>query len=118
MILRNNRAIGGNRSSYGGYGAGGGVAIEAEVNADIPVTMEDTLFENNQALGGGGGDRGGLALGGGIFAYNAYIVMTDVIVRNNRQTWRHWRWIRCRPAGGCFRWGNSQIDRLTLIVFR
>ena len=41
------------------------------------------LIENNQALGGDGGDRGGVALGGGVFAYNGYIDMTDVIIRNN-----------------------------------
>jgi hypothetical protein len=84
MILRNNRAIGGNRdNTYGGFGAGGGIAIEAGVNANIPVSMDDMLFENNQVLGGSGGVRGGVALGGGIFAYNGYIELTDAIIRNN-----------------------------------
>ncbi len=84
MILRNNQAIGGTRNeSFGGDGTGGGVAIEAEVNANIPVRIEDSLIENNQALGGGGAERGGLAHGGGIFAYNAYLVVKDVVIKNN-----------------------------------
>jgi hypothetical protein len=84
IILRNNRAIGGNNSyPHGGYGTGGAIAIEAEVGANTPVSMKDMLIENNQALGGDGGERGGVALGGGVFAYNGYILMTDVVIRNN-----------------------------------
>jgi hypothetical protein len=84
IVLRNNRAIGGNTSgSHGGFGTGGAVAVEADPGDNIPIYMNDMLIENNQALGGDGGERGGVALGGGVFAYNGYIVMTDVVIRNN-----------------------------------
>jgi hypothetical protein len=84
IILRNNRAIGGNTSgSHGGFGTGGAVAVEAGPGENVPISMNDILIENNQALGGDGVKRGGLALGGGVFAFNDYIVMTDVVIRNN-----------------------------------
>lgn len=85
MILSNNRAIGGNHNdSYGGYGAGGGIAIETDPNIPIQVSMENVLIENNQALGGSGGERGGLAEGGGVFAVsNAHVDLTDVVIQNN-----------------------------------
>lgn len=80
MVFRNNRAIGGTTGqSYGGAGAGGGLAIAA---LSMPiVVLEHVTFENNQARGGNGQDRGGVALGGGWFtssfiASGSYITFT------------------------------------------
>jgi hypothetical protein len=84
IILRNNRAIGGNTSgSHGGFGTGGAVGIEAGTGENVQISMNDMLIENNQAIGGDGGERGGVALGGGVFAFNGYVVMTNVVIRNN-----------------------------------
>ena len=84
MIFKNNHAIGGNRSApFGGDGTGGGLAIEADINANIPVFMEDVVFQDNQALGGVGAERGGVAHGGGIFTYNAFLTATDLVLDNN-----------------------------------
>ncbi len=81
MVFRDNRAIGGTTGqSYGGAGAGGGLAINALLTP--MAVLEHVTFENNEAHGGNGRDRGGVALGGGLFtssfiASGSYITFTD-----------------------------------------
>lgn len=61
MVFQGNVAVGGTD----GQGGGGGVAVQANSDNIMHVTLERVLFQNNQATGGGG-TNGGPALGGGL----------------------------------------------------
>ncbi len=84
MIFKNNSAIGADRDySSGGYGVGGGLAVEADLNSNLPIIMDNVVFQNNRALGGVGTDRGGIAHGGGVFIYRAFLTASDLVIDNN-----------------------------------
>jgi hypothetical protein len=81
MILRNNRAVGGNvSSSYGGAGSGGGLALRTGPSG---TSLEDVVFENNIAQGGTGLDRGGFGIGGGFYTYKSTLSGNHLTFINN-----------------------------------
>lgn len=81
LILKNNQALGGNTSSsYGGSGAGGGMAFRSNSNG---VVLENIVFENNLARGGTGIDRGGFAIGGGLYTLEAVVTANNLTFTNN-----------------------------------
>ncbi len=83
MIFKNNTSTGTNTATtYGGAGAGGGVALRYAPN----VTMEYVTFDNNHANGGSGPDRGGVANGGAIHADHSTITGHDLTFTNNKAT--------------------------------
>ena len=84
IIVRNNRAIGGNNSSNsnGGVGVGGGLAVTG-LPVNSIITMNHVTFDSNSSQGGTVKDRGAASFGGGIYTYSARIDITDLILNNN-----------------------------------
>lgn len=81
LIVKNNQALGGNTSSsYGGAGAGGGMAFRYNTNG---VVLENIVFENNLTRGGSGADRGGFAIGGGLYTLSALVTANNLTFTNN-----------------------------------
>ncbi len=84
VIFKNNVTIGGSNLGLqiGGWGLGGGLAIEASAGVS-PSKLEEITFTGNQSLGGDGGDCGGIAQGGGFFVSQAPVSGTKIVFTNN-----------------------------------
>ena len=83
MELINNKAVGGNTNiSYGGVGAGGGLAISQTPPGETAI-LENVNFEGNEARGGQGNNRGGSSHGGGIYTWAANVEATNSTFKNN-----------------------------------
>jgi hypothetical protein len=83
IIVKNNRAIGGNNSSNaeGGVGVGGGMAVNGLQTGSI--IMNHVTFDSNISLGGNVKDRGAYSFAGGLYTYATRIDIIDMILNNN-----------------------------------
>ena len=80
-VFEDNRAIGEDTTnSYGGAGAGGGLAI---FYSPSTVVLEDIIFRRNEALGGRGTNRGGFGQGGGLFTDMANVDVSVNLIAEN-----------------------------------
>ena len=83
LVFASNKAVGGDTAqTYGGYGVGGGLAIDTIPPGAI-CSLEDLTFDSNEAVGGSGRDRGGIALGGGLSVYGTVVNANRITFTNN-----------------------------------
>lgn len=80
MVFDSNVAMGGND----GLGGGGGVAVQANADNVMNVTLERTVFRDNQATGGGG--TGGVGIGGGLLVDYAAVTGLSLTFDSNTAT--------------------------------
>lgn len=84
LVFTDNLAAGGNTSStYGGAGAGGGLAISGYASRQVTAILERISFVGNEARGGTNPQRGGFGQGGALFANYVDLAAHTLVFTDN-----------------------------------
>ena len=81
VLARQNDALGGYGTRYGGFADGGGLYFERSVANVISGTLRD-----NAVVGGDSGVEGGVSGGGGLMAMGSTLALERMVVVNNSAT--------------------------------
>lgn len=81
VVARQNRAVGGYGSRYGGFADGGGLYFERSIASVISATLR-----GNSVVGGSSNGEGGASGGGGLMAMGSVLTLEQMAVINNGAT--------------------------------